>query len=88
MLVFGVMVLAVLFVFLNAGFDFAYVIPQRLVRLASIVLGGICIAFSSIIFQTLVGHRILTPSLMGYEAVYLLCQGLVFFFFFPFLFFW
>lgn len=80
MLVFGVIMLAVLFVFLNAGFDFAYVIPQRLVRLATIVLGGICVAFSSIIFQTIVGNRILTPSIMGYEAVYLLWQVMLLFF--------
>lgn len=80
LLVFGVMVLAVLFVFLNAGLDFAYVIPQRLVRLATIVLGGICVAFSSIIFQTIVGNRILTPSIMGYEAVYLLWQVMLLFF--------
>lgn len=74
-----VVCLAVLFVFLYSGLDFEYVIPKRLVRLATIVLGGICVAFSSIIFQTLVGNRILTPSIMGYEAIYLLWQVLLLF---------
>ncbi|RSP58754.1 ferric acinetobactin ABC transporter permease subunit BauC, partial [Acinetobacter baumannii] len=41
---------------------------------------GICVAFSSIVFQTLVGNRILTPSIMGYEAIYLLWQVLLLFF--------
>ncbi|KAA5621320.1 iron chelate uptake ABC transporter family permease subunit, partial [Pseudomonas aeruginosa] len=45
-----------------------------------IVIAGICVAFSSIVFQTLVGNRILTPSIMGYEAIYLLWQVLLLFF--------
>lgn len=71
--------LAIGFVFMGSGFDFDHVIPKRLLRLATIILGGICVAFSSIIFQTLVGNRILTPSIMGYEAVYLLWQVMLLF---------
>lgn len=74
-----VLCLALVFVFLNSGLDFDYVIPKRLVRLATIVLGGICVAVSSIVFQTIVGNRILTPSIMGYEAIYLLWQVLLLF---------
>lgn len=58
-----VICLAVCFLFLNSGLDFDYVIPNRLLRLATIVIAGICVAFSSIVFQTLVGNRILTPQL-------------------------
>ncbi|EXB48725.1 iron chelate uptake ABC transporter family permease subunit [Acinetobacter sp. 1000160] len=71
--------LAVCFLFLNSGLDVEYVIPHRLLRLATIVVAGMCIAVSSIVFQTLVGNRILTPSIMGYEAVYLLWQVLLLF---------
>ncbi|MDH0562385.1 iron chelate uptake ABC transporter family permease subunit [Acinetobacter courvalinii] len=71
--------LAVCFLFLNSGLDVEYIIPHRLLRLATIVVAGICIAVSSIVFQTLVGNRILTPSIMGYEAVYLLWQVLLLF---------
>ncbi|ENW15538.1 Iron compound ABC uptake transporter permease protein PiuC [Acinetobacter haemolyticus CIP 64.3 = MTCC 9819] len=74
-----VLCLALVFVFLNSGLDFDYVIPKRLVRLATIVLGGICVAVSSIVFQTIVGNRILTPSIMGYEAIYLFWQVLLLF---------
>ncbi|MBK4995595.1 iron chelate uptake ABC transporter family permease subunit [Pseudomonas sp. S37] len=69
--------LALLFVFVNAGADFAYVIPKRLARLAAMVIGGVCVACSAIAFQTLTGNRILTPAIMGYEAVYLLLQALL-----------
>ncbi len=72
-----VIALAAVFVLLRSGFDFDYVIPKRLARLAAIVIGGICVAFSSITFQTIAGNRILTPAIMGYEAVYLLLQSLL-----------
>ncbi|WP_306580496.1 iron chelate uptake ABC transporter family permease subunit [Pseudomonas sp.] len=69
--------LALVFVFANAGLDFDYVIPKRLARLAAMVIGGVCVACSAIAFQTLSGNRILTPAIMGYEAVYLLLQALL-----------
>lgn len=73
----GLVVLALTYVFLRSGWDFGYVIPRRLMRLASMLVGGVCIAWSSIAFQTLTGNRILTPAVMGYEAVYLLLQSLL-----------
>lgn len=72
-----VFALALAFLFLGANFDFNYVIPKRLARLAAIVIGGVCVAVSSIVFQTIAGNRILTPAVMGYEAVYLLLQSLL-----------
>ncbi|MGK5006571.1 iron chelate uptake ABC transporter family permease subunit [Janthinobacterium sp. LB2P70] len=73
----AVFALAVVFLFLGANLDFAYVIPKRLSRLAAIAIGGVCVAVSSIVFQTIAGNRILTPAIMGYEAVYLLLQSLL-----------
>lgn len=72
-----VFALALTFLFLGANFDFDYVIPKRLARLAAIVIGGVCVAVSSIVFQTIASNRILTPAVMGYEAVYLLLQSLL-----------
>lgn len=69
--------LALLFIVLGSGFDFDYVIPKRLARLAAIGIGGVCVAVSAITFQTIAGNRILTPAVMGYEAVYLLLQSLL-----------
>lgn len=73
----AVIALAVVFLFFRSGLDFDYVIPKRLARLAAMVIGGVCIAGSSIVFQTLTGNRILTPAIMGYEAVYLLLQSVM-----------
>lgn len=40
-------------------------------------MAGVCIAVSALTFQTLTGNRILTPAIMGYEAIYLLLQSLL-----------
>lgn len=69
--------LALVYVFVRSGGDFDYLIPRRLVRLGAMLVGGFCIAWSSITFQTLTANRILTPAIMGYEAVYLLLQSLL-----------
>lgn len=72
-----VLALATAFLFVRSGFDFGYVIPKRMARLAAMLIGGVCIAWSSIAFQTITGNRILTPAIMGYEAIYLLLQSLL-----------
>ncbi len=72
-----VLMLALGFLLLGSGLDFDYVIPKRLTRLAAIGIAGVCIAYSSVIFQTIAGNRILTPAIMGYEAIYLLFQALL-----------
>lgn len=72
-----VLVLALGFLLLGSGLDFSYVIPKRLTRLAAMVIAGTCIAYASVIFQTIAGNRILTPAIMGYEAIYLLFQALL-----------
>lgn len=69
--------LAATFVLFGSDLDTGYIIPQRLLRLATITVAGVCIAVSAISFQTLAGNRILTPAIMGYEAVYLLLQALL-----------
>ncbi|EDP60188.1 iron chelate uptake ABC transporter family permease subunit [Vibrio sp. AND4] len=70
-------ILSMTFVFVNSGLDFNYIIPKRLIKLGAILVGGSCVAISAIIFQALVGNRILTPSIMGYESIYLVWQSLL-----------
>ena len=69
--------LAATFVLYRSGLDLDYIIPKRLGRLAAMLIGGVCVAWSSVLFQTLTGNRILTPAIMGYEAIYLLLQALL-----------
>lgn len=73
----GLLALALAFLFFRSGLDFDYVIPKRSLRLVAIVIGGICVAWCAIVFQTVTSNRILTPAVMGYEALYLLLQALL-----------
>lgn len=41
------------------------------------VFAGIAIAQSSLAFQTITHNRILTPSIMGFDALYMFTQVLV-----------
>lgn len=72
-----VLSLALVFVLFGSGFDLDYVIPKRIERLTAIVIAGVCLALSSVIFQTLTANRILTPAVMGYESVFLLLHTLL-----------
>ncbi len=72
-----VIILAIGFVLADIGLAFDYITPKRLLRLSAMAVGAICVTCSAIVFQTLVGNRVLTPAIMGYEAVYLFWQSLL-----------
>ncbi|MBE7323842.1 iron chelate uptake ABC transporter family permease subunit [Nocardioides sp. Y6] len=56
-----------------------FVVPLRIRRLAALVLVGWAIALSTVLFQTVTGNRILTPALMGFDALFVLLQTVVVF---------
>lgn len=54
--------------------NLALVIELRAVRLAAMVLVGVAVAVSTVVFQTVCANRIITPSIMGLDALYVFCQ--------------
>ncbi|MHC5307602.1 iron chelate uptake ABC transporter family permease subunit [Bartonella sp. LJL80] len=52
----------------------------RFTKLASLVLIAYTIAVSTVLFQTVSNNRILTPSIMGFDQLYILIQTLVVYF--------
>lgn len=72
-------VLIVLFLFYDTGRNIDYVLPRRAIRLATIIVVGISVAYSSMIFQTITNNKILTPSIMGYESIFILFQTIIVF---------
>lgn len=58
-----------------------FVLPLRATKLAALLLVGYAVAVSTVLFQTVSGNRILTPSIMGLDALYLLIQTVVVFLF-------
>ncbi|AKG03306.1 iron ABC transporter permease [Salimicrobium jeotgali] len=68
-----------LFVFWDVGGQWDYVLPRRLEKVAAITMTGAAIAASTVIFQTITNNRILTPSLIGFDSLYVLLQTAIVF---------
>ena len=58
-----------------------YNLSKRLPRVIAIVITGGTIAISSMIFQTVTNNRILTPSILGLDSLYMFGQTIVIFLF-------
>ena len=67
-----------LFQGLNGSYDYA--LPRRGIKVLAMVLTGVAIAYSTVVFQTITHNRILTPSIMGLDSLYLLIQTIAIFF--------
>lgn len=63
---------------LNGSFDYA--LPRRGIKVLAMVLTGLAISYATVVFQTITHNRILTPSIMGLDSLYLLIQTLAIFF--------
>lgn len=75
------LVAAALFLFYNMGSNWEFALRLRGIKVAAILIVSCCVAYSSVAFQTLTNNRILTPSIMGFESVYLLIQTVIVFFY-------
>ncbi|WP_085524300.1 iron chelate uptake ABC transporter family permease subunit [Tuberibacillus sp. Marseille-P3662] len=69
------------FMFIDVGDDWAYVLPRRGEKIIAIVLTGGSVAFSTVIFQTMTNNKILTPSIIGLDSLYMLIQTVIVFVF-------
>lgn len=81
-LILSVFILIVSGLFLSIGLNannMDYALSQRIPKLLSIILTGVCISISTIIFQTITGNKILTPNVMGLDSLYVLIQTLIIF---------
>lgn len=62
---------------IKGGFDYAF--PRRMIRIGAMVVTGVAIAYSTVVFQTITHNRILTPSVMGLDSMYEVVQTLIYF---------
>ena len=61
--------------------NYEFFLSLRLPKLLSIVLAAVAISASSLVFQTITNNRILTPSILGFDSLYMLVQTLLLFVF-------
>lgn len=55
------------------------IIQRNSVQLLAMVVSAVLIATTSLVFQTLTNNRILTPSLIGFDAIFVTIQTLIVF---------
>jgi iron complex transport system permease protein len=65
---------AVAYLALNLRGDLAFALELRGGRLAALVTVAVAVAISTVVFQTVTANRILTPSIMGVDALYVFGQ--------------
>ncbi|MGG7077113.1 iron chelate uptake ABC transporter family permease subunit [Clostridium sardiniense] len=63
------------------GQNFDYNLSKRIPKVIGIIVAGGSIAVSSILFQTITNNRIITPSIIGLDALYGLVQTIAVFIF-------
>ena len=61
--------------------NYEFFLSLRLPKLLSIVLAAVAISASSLVFQTITNNRILTPSILGFDSLYMLVQTVLLFVF-------
>jgi iron complex transport system permease protein len=71
--------LIAVFLFIQLGPNWDYALPRRLKKVLAIVITGGAIAYATMIFQTITNNRILTPSIIGLDSLYMLIQTFVVF---------
>ncbi len=59
--------------------NWRYFLSRRIPKIIAIVLTASSIAFSANVFQTITNNRILTPNVLGLDALYLLIQTIIIF---------
>jgi iron complex transport system permease protein len=74
--------LAGLYLFIHMNLQaMEYLLRTRLEKILAMVLCAVSIGVSTVVFQTLTHNRILTPSIMGLDSVYMFIQTIVVFLF-------
>ncbi|CAD2070719.1 iron chelate uptake ABC transporter family permease subunit [Phocicoccus pinnipedialis] len=82
LIVLGIISVGLIAFYLLYGINFQiihYQLPSRILRTGSIIVVALSIGISTVIFQTIVKNRILTPSIMGLDSVYVFIQTTIIF---------
>ena len=66
-----------LFLTLNANGNWDFILPLRATKLASLLLVAYAVGVSTLLFQTLTNNPILTPSILGFDSLYIFLQTLL-----------
>lgn len=68
------LILIAIYLFLGVPGNWEYILPRRFSRVLAIIITGSVIAIATVVFQTITNNRILTPSVIGLDSLYVLLQ--------------
>ncbi|AJJ61428.1 iron chelate uptake ABC transporter family permease subunit [Yersinia aldovae] len=74
------LVAMIIFMTINLSGNIRYVLVHRGLILATMLLVAFAAGIATVLFQTVTNNRILTPSVMGLEALFILIQTMLIFF--------
>lgn len=57
--------------------NYQFFLSRRIPKVLAIILAAVAISASSLVFQTITNNRILTPSILGFDSLYLMIQVLM-----------
>lgn len=80
----GAIAVAIILLFIFQGLNernWSFNLSKRIPKVIAIILTGGAISFSSMIFQTVTNNRILTPSILGLDSLYMFVQTISVFIF-------
>ena len=75
----AVLAASAVFLFWGGAWRSAYVLELRGIKLGGLICVGTAVGIATVLFQTLSNNRILTPSIMGFDALFILMKTLVVF---------
>jgi len=83
MLLLGALLLfaCVFFMTYHANGNWDFILPFRGKKLLLLLMMAYTIGISTLLFQTLTNNPILTPSILGFDSLYLLVQSILVFLF-------
>ena len=70
----------IFFMTFNLKGNISYILTHRTWIVLTMILVAFSAATSTLLFQTVTNNRILTPSIMGFESLFVLIQTVVIFF--------
>src|SRR5699024_4598601 len=75
------LILIMLYIFYDLKGNIDYILLRRIIKVIAIVMTDRAIALSTTIFMTITNNRILTPSVLRFDSLFLLIQTVIIFLF-------
>ncbi|WP_084130160.1 iron chelate uptake ABC transporter family permease subunit [Demequina sp. NBRC 110055] len=74
-----VVALAAVYLFTDIPGSFTFALRVRSLTIAAMAVVAVAVGVSTVVFHTITGNRILTPSIMGFDAFYMLVSTVIVF---------